>query len=335
MLDRSCAIGSGLWHRSGRSTEFRFLKLCRASSRCSRGRHNPNVPPADDGLRRCASLYRSYSPLAQDNGRAPKIEVLPSLLVPSGKYKDSMSKAVFSAYFDASGSKKEQRVLTVAGFVGRVLKWDRFNAEWTAILAKENVTAMHMTDFASSKGEFLSWKGQSERRRKLISQLAECIRRNTNKGFASSVILPDYREVNAGFMLSEAVGEPYTLCARTCLGALARWATKKRIRTEQILVAVEQGDEDQGELTTWAAADGFAVVPLLKQKSQAFQAGDMAGWKTRIALQNVPQMKSQEDRDNILRSLDPIRPIVQRNMGFDKERLAKLCIEKNIPKRYP
>jgi hypothetical protein len=245
-----------------------------------------------------------------------------------------MPVAVFSAYFDASGTKSESAVLTVAGFVARIPKWDRFNQEWKAILAEHNVTQMHMTDFAASRQEFVSWKGQTERRREFVSRLARCIKRNTNKGFASSVILSEYRGVDARFALRERVGKPYTLCTRACLGALKAWAKKKNVKPNHILVFVEQGDEDQGELIRWAAKeDGFTVVPLLKGKAQAFQAGDLVGWKTRIALQNVPRMKSEEDRDNILRSLDPIKPIVQRNAGFDEEALLKICTKSGIPPR--
>ena|GEM_PF-1084239 len=252
-----------------------------------------------------------------------------------GKYRDSMPMAVFSAYFDASGTKKEHPVLTVAGFVARVKKWNRFDAEWSAILAEEKVTSMHMTDFASSQGEFVSWKGQTDRRREFISRLSKCIHKNTNKGFASSVLLPDYREVNVEFMLSEYVGHPYTLCARACLGALAVWAKKKKVRTEEMLVAVEQGDEGQGELIRMAASDPFTVIPLPKHKARAFQAGDVAAWKIRTLLQNAiyGRVESEEDAEKIMRSLDPVRVIVHRNRGYDKAALRKLCIDKRMPRR--
>jgi hypothetical protein len=89
--------------------------------------------------------------------------------------------------------------------VSRVGKWDRFDSEWSAILAREGVKSMHMTDFASSKKQFKSWRGQSERRRKFISDLTDCIKRNTNKGFATSVYVSDYNEVDAEYTLKKAV----------------------------------------------------------------------------------------------------------------------------------
>ena len=248
-------------------------------------------------------------------------------------YKESLPVAVFSAYFDASGNKRA-RVLTVAGFLSRVSKWERFDNEWADILSSEGVSAMHMTDFASSGGEFKSWRGQSDRRREFISRLSNCIRRNTNKGFASSVILADWREVDAEFMLSEA-GQPFTLCMRACLGGLARWATKRDIKTESMLVAIEQGDDDQAELIRMARSDGFKVVPLDKRDVIAFQAGDMAGWKSRTILQDAVTgpLENEEDAEKIIRSLDPIRPIVQNNGGFDGEALRNMCIKGKIPLR--
>ncbi len=53
--------------------------------------------------------------------------------------------AIFSAYFDASGTKRT-KVLTVAGFVSRASKWDRFNVEWSAIfVGQKEVASLHMT----------------------------------------------------------------------------------------------------------------------------------------------------------------------------------------------
>src|SRR5579872_4678568 len=73
--------------------------------------------------------------------------------------------AMYSAYFDASGTKRTP-VLTLGGFVSTVAKWERFEKQWARILKANDVSFFHMTEFASSKGEFADWKGDSERRRK-------------------------------------------------------------------------------------------------------------------------------------------------------------------------
>jgi hypothetical protein len=242
--------------------------------------------------------------------------------------------AVFSSYFDASGNKR-MKAMTFAGFVSRVSKWDRFNKQWAKILSEEGVTAFHMTDFASSKGEYMSWKGDTERRRRFIAKLVDCIKRNTNKGFSSGVYLDDYNEVNRDFQLAEKMGQPYTLCGFACLGALAKWALKKKVKADRLLIFIEQGDEGQNELIRVARRDGFKVVPLFKEDAAAFQAGDLTGWKNRTVLQESLKMQlgTKEEADRILRSLEPLEGVVQRNAGWDKDSLYTLCNKKNIPKR--
>src|SRR5438309_2061938 len=91
---------------------------------------------------------------------------------PSG-YRRNIPAAMFTAYFDAAGTKRKA-VLTVAGFVSRVNKWARFEREWRAILDAYEIRHFHMTDFASSANEFNSWRGQTARRRELIERLALC-----------------------------------------------------------------------------------------------------------------------------------------------------------------
>jgi hypothetical protein len=242
--------------------------------------------------------------------------------------------AVFSAYFDASGV-KQMRVLTVAGFVTTVRKWDRFDGEWSALLAGEALSAMHMTDFASSQGEFASWKGQTERRREFMDRLCACIKRNTNKGFASSLVLSDYGVLNAEFRLMETVGQPFTLCMRSCLGGLKLWAKRKKVTTDRLLVYIEHGDQDQGELIKRARDDGFKIIPLFKADAQAFQAGDLAAWKSRVAIEDVTYgpLESEADFKKIVRSLDPIKHIVQNNGAYDAEALRKLCLGGQVPRR--
>ncbi len=92
-----------------------------------------------------------------------------------------------------------------------------------------------------------------------------------------------------------------------------------------MLVAIEHGDDDQGELKLQAQRDGFKIVSLTKEDVIAFQAGDMAAWKSRTVLQNTVYgpLKSEEDAVNIIRSLDPIRAIVQNNtVAMTKKRPA-------------
>jgi hypothetical protein len=251
-----------------------------------------------------------------------------------GEFKDSLSMAMFSAYFDTSGTKRSA-VLTSVGFVSRVKKWDRFTDEWTAILNRYGVKLMRMSEFASSRGEFADWRGQSERRRLFISELSNCIGRNTNKGFASSVIIAEYESLDKDFMLNEHVGPPFVLAMRSCFGGLFKWARNKGVKPDQTLILVEKGDDDYGPLENAARADGYKVIPLLKTDTVAFQAADLAAWKINTTIKNAAHgpLRDTEDARRILESMNPIRPLVQRNAAYSREALIHLIGLAKIPRR--
>lgn len=251
-----------------------------------------------------------------------------------GEFKESRSMVMFSAYFDTSGTKRSA-VLTSVGFVSRVKKWDRFTDEWTAILSKYGVKLMRMSDFASSQGEFAEWRGQTDRRRLFISELSNCIRRNTNKGFAASVIIADYEALDKEFMLHEHAGPPFVLAMRSCFGGLFKWARNKGVRPDQTLILVEKGDDDYGQLENAARADGYKVVPLLKTDTVAFQAGDLAAWKISTTLKNAAYgtLRNVEDARRIMESMNPIRTLVQRNGAYSKEAILHLIGLAKIPRR--
>jgi hypothetical protein len=180
--------------------------------------------------------------------------------------------AMLTAYFDASG-KDRLPVLTVAGFISHVKKWDRFEGEWRRILTRYGVSEMHMTDFASSRGQFCAWKGQTEKRRAFISELASCVKRNVNKGFSCSVVAADYRKVNREYRLSEEFGSPYELCGGSCLGGVLKWALNKKINPTSVVVCIEDGDDGKGGLMDLGRSGGFKIIPLAKADSKAFEAG--------------------------------------------------------------
>ena len=246
----------------------------------------------------------------------------------------SMSVATFTAYFDASGTKR-MKAMAFAGFVSGVKKWDRWKVQWEEILASEGVSAFHMTDFAGSEGEYKLWKGDTKRRRRFISELVRCIKKNTNKGFSSGLYVTDYKEVNADFRLDEYVGKPYTLCGWACLGALEKWMMKKSVKKWAVLIAIEEGDEDQNELMELARSRSFKIVPRSKAEVRAFEAADLVGWKNRIVLQESLKIRlgTKEEADAILKSLDPLEGVVHSNKGFDTQSLRSLCVAHRIPRR--
>ena len=232
---------------------------------------------------------------------------------------------MFSAYFDASGTRKSD-VLVVTGYVSRISKWVRFDQEWKALLEKYGVTNLHMTDFVSSKNEFSGWLGQTDRRREFMEELVACIRRSTNKGFSAGVVVEDFNAVDKEYPLAKNVGTPFSLCGMTCMGMLKRWADKGRCDIGKMLVLFEDGDNDRGDFQERVAQQGVTVGYLGKPASRAFQAADLAAWKVRTFINEGRQAETQEAAHRLLLSLSMLDGTLQHNGVFDKIALRNLCI---------
>jgi hypothetical protein len=245
--------------------------------------------------------------------------------------------AFFSAYFDASGRRGDPKhgVMTVAGFVSTVNKWERFDREWRSILKSEGVELFHMTDFVSSKGEFAKgWKGKTDRRREFIDRLAKCLYRNVNKSFRATLILSDYEKVNKLFAVEENLGLPYALCSMMCVHLLRKWATNKG-SSEKLLYYFEDGDADKGNFEEWHKRE-HGEPPLFQSKQMAvgFQPADFAGWKVRTAIQESIKSDHTIDRGiELLRSIDVLKKIPKDAGVINEETLLKYCQGYRVPAR--
>jgi hypothetical protein len=241
----------------------------------------------------------------------------------------------YTSYFDASGHPDQTTVLTVAGFVSNIEKWSRFDVEWNSILKSEGITRFRMTDFVSSQGEFAAgWTGQTTRRRGFVERLAECLKRNVNKSFRTTLILPDYQTANKNLQIKERLGRPYTLCCMTCVFCLRKWAKKKGAE-EKLLYYFEDGDKGKGDFERMHK-DAYKVAPKFLDKSEAvgFQAADFAGWKIRSNVQTA--LKSDHTLEKgiqLLRSVEMLRSIPKDAGVINLETLAKYCNVYKVPRR--
>jgi hypothetical protein len=242
----------------------------------------------------------------------------------------------FTGYFDASGHPDQHEVMTVAGFVSSVKKWSRYDLEWTAILKSEGITSFHTTEFVSSQGEFSEWKGQTERRRIFANKLWDCIKRNTNKACRTTLVLADYQKVNAVFQLQERLGQPYALCASSCLLSAVQWARRKKSE-KATLYYFEDGDKDKGDFQRVAKEDGLPEPLFLPKKlGIAFQAADFASWKLRSSITGA--LKPDHTPEKGVRLLESVRglrrvPWAGTAGVINADTLVKYCIRFNVPKR--
>jgi hypothetical protein len=248
--------------------------------------------------------------------------------------------ALFRAYFDASG-KKEHRVMTVAGFVSRPEKWDHFQEAWMKLLPL-GMKMFHMTDFVSFQNGWEEWRGDDNRQRriKLITDLVDCVKRHTNKGFAQSVRLSDFRRASKRFEIERQFNHPYVLLGMGCLGGIKRWAEKKNEKVNNILCLFEDGDEGQGDLIAKARREGFNAIPQSKAEIRAFDAADLAAWKARAVVDDAWERqlfrKDEKAAPRIERSLDQIDKLINSasdNAMYSQAAIERVLIGLSVPKR--
>jgi hypothetical protein len=241
---------------------------------------------------------------------------------------------MFTAYFDAGGAAHRGGVLSIAGFVSDARKWNRFEIEWNAILARESVSAFHMTDFIAKQGEFESWKGQSERTGRFIAELIACTRKHTNKAFGGALVLKDYHAINEEYRLQEFGGHPYALCGHFATTLVKKWQTKNQI--SNLVLAFEKGDEHQGDLDRLCKLDGITAQFLPKSAALAFGAADLFAWRTRDLFEKAldPETLTPDKADQYKRRFADTWGRNRHEAFYgDSRSLEKLCIDREIPRR--
>jgi hypothetical protein len=173
--------------------------------------------------------------------------------------------AMFTAYFDASGSEAGQPVLAVAGFLASAEAWCDFEKQWLARLSDDDLEYFHTTEFNSSTGQFqIGWKENSERRDRLIRDLVQIIQANAGRKFGEVIVnntlLSTMPEREREYWKLGA----YSLAGRTCAAKVRLWAKSQNLRSVPELV-FEDGDKGKGMLTKILERDGFAT-PIFKPK---------------------------------------------------------------------
>jgi hypothetical protein len=247
-----------------------------------------------------------------------------------------------AGYFDAAGKNKGTGILAVAGIVAPVKKWIRFDHRWTEILAGEKINTFHMTDFASNKGEFKNWRGDTERRGRLWSRLMNLITQTANKMIFIAVELDGWEAANREYELAEKFHTPYSLCAFTAVLASLKWArNRKQVPIEFFF---EDGDEGKDGLIKLCAPD--RIEPIFRSKRlSALQAADILAWKARTVCRNASSLtqKIEDSRepdfasyDQILKELESFEKVkVRPNVAgiYSKEKLISACLKNRVARR--
>jgi hypothetical protein len=227
----------------------------------------------------------------------------------------------------------------VAGFVAPNDQWAEFERNWNDCLKDFGVSALHMREFAHSRGEFSSWKGDEDKRRRFLGRLINIIQTRVWHSFASAVIMDDYRKVDSKYCLSE-FSRPFALAACTCLTKLNHWCKRWITPEDEIAIVFEDGDEDKGALIE-AIKKHFTITPtfLSKGKSVAFQAADLLAYE-HLSVNKKVKEKGIVFEDEIRHPLRELSKVPGGRENTDwgvhmEDDMTDSCIKDGVALRHP
>lgn len=242
-----------------------------------------------------------------------------------------------TSYFDASYD-NPKTITIVSGWTSTTGLWERFDADWKLLLAKNHIPYLHMREFAHSvKGSpFEDWKGQENKRANFLRAAVDIIGSYVRHGFACVVEHEAFKQVDVDYMLSEAVGNPYALAGRDCIAHANVWL-KKDERELPVEYFFEDGDEGKRALERIVKRDHHLVPyfgPSRDTKSgqkglTPLQAADFAAYeilKGSKLGENAPLWKYR-------RSLHELAKIPAWWGQYQKDDLLRFCEVGTVPRR--
>jgi vacuolar-type H+-ATPase subunit I/STV1 len=239
---------------------------------------------------------------------------------------------MYTAFFDASGTRRNEAI-TMAGYVSDVKKWAKFEVTWNRILEREKVSSFHMTDFASKQKEYKGW--DQERRVRFLGDLVDCAGKYTNKAFSATVVLADFQEIDRTYCLHEALGQPYSVVGRSCVGYVKKWARKHHVK--QVGFAFERGDEDWKDFKrVCQEQEKIEATSYSKKDFVQFQAADLLAWKSRYPVRRVLSDDLEETVEELQRLLSMVGDLKRTpyiSGVFNSESFTNICIKGSIPLR--
>ncbi len=243
--------------------------------------------------------------------------------------------AIGTAYFDASG-KKESEVLVVAGYLSPISIWLKFEKDWKFCLAWYGISALHMKDFAHSRGGFASWKYNDSLRARFLGDLLRIIQENVDNSFACAVRMSEYAEVDQQYCLREWA-HPYAIAGALCIRKVKLWASKYGYDISAIDHVFEDGDEGKGDLFKLSSTY-LSVDPIFKPKkaSVVFQAADLIAYEHYKANLTIIKMDEEKVDVGVLRI--PFQQLAGIPGSADwgvvlKENLVETCQKYNVATR--
>jgi len=120
-------------------------------------------------------------------------------------------------YLDESGTHDQSPISVMAGYLGTVTQWKRFEADWTALLRNAGVTHIHAVELFKRTKQFKGWKAEDANA--LAVSLDHVIARHLQLGFSVVIRDDDYKSIYKTGPKPRHFPKhsKYGLCFRACL----------------------------------------------------------------------------------------------------------------------
>jgi len=203
-------------------------------------------------------------------------------------------------------------VFTVAGYLATDEQWEGFESDWQSILDRYEVDALTMKHLAHFKKAFASWKSNEKARAAFLQELAGVIHKHDLEGFAFSLNMDHYREIDRHIRLTESM-PPYALTALFAVAKIRDWQRRYR-PTDSLLCLFELGDVGQGPFkhkmeNEWKGTGMMKPVFMPKEWTEngvtkcclPLQAADFLAYETNKMLSDFLNKGKRIVRESVFR----------------------------------
>jgi len=213
--------------------------------------------------------------------------------------------AMFTAYFDDSGTDKACDIAVAACYVSTKRGWNQFVDEWDRVRCEEGFESFHMADFVAPAGQrkepWCDWN--NVKKDHVYTRLGKAINRNKRTGIAVAIPktlwdgVPDWIRGHYGY-------QHYTFAVRACISAIRDWRdhsmitlpiryifdwemqkSEKRQEIERILTLLTMPQNQPVASMVGLEPNGYSFEH--KEGYKPLQAADILAWQMRSHMRKI------------------------------------------------
>jgi Protein of unknown function (DUF3800) len=197
--------------------------------------------------------------------------------------------AVLVCYLDDSGKDPQNRVSTVAGFVGRSEAWEVFERSVEPVFEAYQVDVLHTRCLHATDGSFRGW--MRVKKQAFVRDLANVMAANSLRGMSMSIAKATYRQRMAESSNRRGIITQHAYC----FTAIFNWILTdvyvgKEANAEGVAFVLETGHEHNSDAercfnavrTKFSLQDKLRSISFAgKESSRAIQIADLLAFYTR------------------------------------------------------